>query len=114
MRQSLVETGFRGHVPLRQKVLPDFGDVKPLADTAAWGGVNLMISGLILGGGLGYLADRLLGTSWLVVIGLLSGMALALTVGWFRYGTGRESIDQAGDNAASSAHADIKTTEGQG
>lgn len=114
MRRSLVKSESREHIPLRQKVLPNFSDVQPLADTAAWGGVNLMISGLILGGGLGYLLDHLLNTSWFVLVGLVLGMALALTVGWFRYGTGRELNDEVRDHAASSNGARNTTTEGQG
>jgi F0F1-type ATP synthase assembly protein I len=36
---------------------------------------------------LGWLADRWLGTSFLLPIGLIGGMALAIYVIWLRYGT---------------------------
>ncbi|MBW8729910.1 MAG: hypothetical protein JF622_02680 [Terrabacter sp.] len=38
-------------------------------------------------GGLGALADHWLGTTWLVGVGIVGGMALSLYLIWFRYGT---------------------------
>lgn len=102
----------REHVPLRQKVLPSFGDVEPIRDTAAYGMINLMISGLIAFGLPGYLLDRWLGTSFLVVFGLAVGMALALTVGWFRYGTGRRTAPNPFTGSTQADHdASQSTTE---
>ncbi|HBO54227.1 AtpZ/AtpI family protein [Janibacter terrae] len=46
-----------------------------------------LITGPILYGAIGWLLDRWLGTSFLVVIGVLGGMALSLYVIWLRYGT---------------------------
>jgi hypothetical protein len=37
-------------------------------------------------GGLGWLADRALGTAFLVAVGVLAGTALSLYVIWIRYG----------------------------
>ncbi|MFV0458769.1 MAG: hypothetical protein ACK5MT_08405 [Actinomycetales bacterium] len=93
----------REHVPLRVKALPSFGDVQAQRDSVGYGALNLMISSLIGFGLPAYLLDRWLGSSWLVLIGLLAGMAFALTVVWFRYGTGR--------HAATDRHADVTTTQ---
>jgi F0F1-type ATP synthase assembly protein I len=45
-----------------------------------------LITGPVLFGGVGYGLDLLLGTRFLVVIGMLGGMALSLYVIWLRYG----------------------------
>lgn len=108
----------REYVPLRQKVLPSFGDVQAQPDGVGFGALNVMISALILLGVPGYLLDRWLGTNWIVAIALILGMALALTIVWFRYGTGRRAHDETpGDVAVASARAarqNPKTTEDQG
>jgi len=46
-----------------------------------------LITGPALFGGLGYLLDRVLGTAFLVVLGVLGGMAASLYLIWLRYGT---------------------------
>jgi F0F1-type ATP synthase assembly protein I len=46
-----------------------------------------LITGPALFGGLGYLLDHLLGTSFLVLVGVLGGMAASLYLVWLRYGT---------------------------
>lgn len=46
-----------------------------------------LITGPILYGAIGWLLDRWLGTSFLVAIGIVGGMALSLYVIWLRYGT---------------------------
>ena len=46
-----------------------------------------LITGPALFGGLGYLLDHLLGTAFLVVLGVIGGMAASLYVIWLRYGT---------------------------
>jgi hypothetical protein len=38
-------------------------------------------------GGVGYLLDRWLGTTWIVGVGIVGGMALSLYLIWFRYGS---------------------------
>lgn len=45
-----------------------------------------LLAGPILYGGLGWLGDRLLHTSFLTLVGLLAGMAMSLYVVWLRYG----------------------------
>lgn len=54
---------------------------------AAWRAVAYLISGPLLYGGLGWAADHWLGTTWLVGVGIVGGMALSLYLIWFRYGT---------------------------
>jgi hypothetical protein len=46
-----------------------------------------MLTGPLIYGGLGALADHWLGTTWLVGVGIVGGMALSLYLIWFRYGT---------------------------
>jgi F0F1-type ATP synthase assembly protein I len=59
----------------------------PLGEAAAWTVLAYLISGPLLYGGLGWLADRWLGTDpWLVLLGILGGMAAALYLVWIRYG----------------------------
>jgi F0F1-type ATP synthase assembly protein I len=53
----------------------------------AWTVLAYLISGPLLYGGLGWLADRWLETTpWLVVVGIVGGMALAVYIVWVRYG----------------------------
>lgn len=101
--------------PLRTKVVPS--TITPLPDSAGWAGVQTMISSVMLLGIPGYLLDRWLGTSWIVAIGLILGMALALTILWFRYGTGRREVPGA-DEAIAVPRPDVDqrsdSTEGRG
>jgi F0F1-type ATP synthase assembly protein I len=54
---------------------------------SAWRSVAYLLTGPLVYGGLGALADHWLGTSWLVGVGIVGGMALSLYLIWFRYGT---------------------------
>lgn len=45
-----------------------------------------LISGPVIYAALGWLADKWLGTSFLLPVGLLAGMAMSLYVVWLRYG----------------------------
>ncbi|MDQ2758129.1 MAG: hypothetical protein M3Y71_16510 [Actinomycetota bacterium] len=56
-------------------------------ESAMWNSVGYLLSGPLVFGGLGWGADRLLDTGFLIVLGLLGGMALSLYLVWFRYGT---------------------------
>lgn len=49
--------------------------------------IAYLITGPSVFGGLGWLLDRWLGTGFLIVVGLLGGMAMSLYVIWLRYGT---------------------------
>ena len=58
-----------------------------VGDGEAWTVLAYLISGPLLYGSLGWLADRWLGTTpWLVLVGILGGMALAVYIVWVRYG----------------------------
>ena len=61
----------------------------PLPESAAWNITATMMSGLLGFGLPAYLLGRWSGWEWLTAVGLLAGMALALTIVWFRYGTYR-------------------------
>ena len=54
---------------------------------SAWRAVAYLLTGPLVYGALGALADHWLGTSWLVGAGIVGGMALSLYLIWFRYGT---------------------------
>ena len=58
-------------------------------EAAMWSVVSYLISGPVFFGGLGWVLDRWLGTAFLVVVGLLVGMATSLYLVWFRYGTSK-------------------------
>lgn len=49
--------------------------------------IAYLLTGPALFGGLGWLLDRWLGTGFIVLVGLLGGMAMSLYVIWLRYGT---------------------------
>src|SRR3954447_8236647 len=53
----------------------------------AWRAFAHLLSGPLVYGGAGWLADRWLGTGFLLPVGLVGGMALSLYLIWFRYGT---------------------------
>ncbi len=60
----------------------------PLGEAAAWTVLAYLITGPLLYGGLGRLADHWLGTfPVLTAIGILGGMGLACYLIWVRYGT---------------------------
>jgi hypothetical protein len=52
-----------------------------------WNVVSYLITGPVMFGGVGWGLDHWLGTSWLVAVGIVGGMALSLYLVWFRYGT---------------------------
>jgi F0F1-type ATP synthase assembly protein I len=60
---------------------------EPVGEAAAWTVLAYMITGPLLYGGLGWLADRWFGTDPLfLLVGLLGGSALAVYLVWVRYG----------------------------
>jgi F0F1-type ATP synthase assembly protein I len=76
------------------------GPAAPVGEAAAWTVLAYLISGPLLYGGLGWLADRWLGTEPVfVLVGVMGGMALALYVVWVRYG----SLDRRQPPASSDA-----------
>jgi hypothetical protein len=54
---------------------------------AAWRSVAYLLSGPLVYGAAGWLLDLWLGTSFLVGVGIVGGMALSLYLIWFRYGS---------------------------
>ena len=53
----------------------------------AWRSFAYLLSGPLLYGGGGLLLDRWLGTSFLLPVGIVGGMALSVYLIWFRYGS---------------------------
>ncbi|GAC1326819.1 MAG: hypothetical protein NVSMB13_12500 [Mycobacteriales bacterium] len=53
--------------------------------SAGWAVLGTMMSGIAVWGGVGALMDHLLGTTFLVVIGLLVGFAAATYLVYVRY-----------------------------
>jgi ATP synthase protein I len=52
----------------------------------AWAATSLLISGVAVWGGLGYLCSRWFGSPLYTMVGLLLGTVTALYGIWFRYG----------------------------
>ncbi len=52
-----------------------------------WNAVAYLISGPVVFGALGWFLDRWLSTGFLVVVGIVGGMAMSLYLVWFKYGT---------------------------
>ncbi len=52
----------------------------------AWAATSLLISGVVIWGGAGYLVSEWLDNQVFVMVGLLVGTATALYGIWFRYG----------------------------
>ncbi|GAA4660902.1 AtpZ/AtpI family protein [Kineococcus glutinatus] len=66
---------------------PEDGGGEPPPESAAWRVTSNLLAGVLLGGAVGWGVDRLLGTDFVVAIGLLAGIALTLYYVWLRYGT---------------------------
>ena len=58
-----------------------------LDEARAWNALSYIITGPVLFGGIGWGLDCWLGTSWLVAVGILGGMAVSVYLVWVRYGT---------------------------
>jgi Putative F0F1-ATPase subunit Ca2+/Mg2+ transporter len=58
-----------------------------LEESRMWNVVSYLITGPAMFGLIGWGLDSWLGTTWLVAVGILGGMALSLYLVWFRYGT---------------------------
>ena len=55
-------------------------------DADAWGAFGLMVSGVAVWGGVGWLVSEWLDSRVFLMLGLLLGMGAALYLVWFRYG----------------------------
>lgn len=56
------------------------------AQDDGWGAFGLLVAGVAVWGGAGYLVSRWLDNQLFVMLGLLLGMGTALYGVWFRYG----------------------------
>lgn len=54
----------------------------------AWVVLSYLLTGVFLFGGIGWGLDHLLGTTFLIVVGLLAGASLSLYVIYVRFGRG--------------------------
>jgi ATP synthase protein I len=55
-------------------------------ENALWSIFGYLLSGLLVWGGVGWLADRFFGTSLLLLVGLIVGAGAAITIIWLRFG----------------------------
>jgi ATP synthase protein I len=55
-------------------------------ENAMWTIFGYLLSGLLFWGGVGYAADKWLGTTYLVLVGLIIGMGGAIYLVWLRFG----------------------------
>ena len=55
-------------------------------ENALWSIVGYLLSGLLIWGGIGWGLDQWLGTSFLVLVGLLLGMGSSIYLVWLRFG----------------------------
>jgi len=77
------------------------GSAGPAGDAAAWTVLAYLLTGPLLYGGLGWLADRWLNTNPVFsMIGIVGGMALALYLVWFRYGAPERRPPSASTDAS--------------
>jgi len=61
-------------------------DVGRKGEADAYGALGLVISGVLVWGGVGYLLTEWLDNRLFVLVGLLVGMGAGLYLVWFRYG----------------------------
>lgn len=61
----------------------DTPSVEPAGDP--WQAFGYITSGVLFYGFLGWAADRWLGTSWLVAVGIIIGAALGIYMTWNRF-----------------------------
>ncbi|HYN29678.1 MAG TPA: AtpZ/AtpI family protein [Dermatophilaceae bacterium] len=76
-----------GEAPDPRPATREEEDHPRLEEARMWNVVSYLLSGPILFGGIGHGLDLWWGTSWLVAVGILAGMALSMYLVWFRYGT---------------------------
>ena len=55
-------------------------------ENALWSIVGYLLSGLMIWGGIGWGLDRWLGTTYLVLVGMLLGAGSSLYLVWLRFG----------------------------
>ncbi len=62
------------------------GDFGRKGEADAYGALGLVISGVLVWGGVGYLLSEKFDNQLFVLVGLLVGMGAGLYLVWFRYG----------------------------
>ena len=55
-------------------------------ENALWSIVGYLMSGLLIWGGIGWGLDRWLGTTYLVLVGMLLGAGASIYLVWLRFG----------------------------
>jgi len=55
-------------------------------ENALWSIVGYLLSGLMIWGGIGWGIDRWLGTTYLVLVGMLLGAGSSIYLVWLRFG----------------------------
>lgn len=55
-------------------------------ENALWSIVGYLLSGLLIWGGIGWGFDRWLGTTYLVLVGMLLGAGSSIYLVWLRFG----------------------------
>ena len=71
-------------LPPAARVRREMQDDGPSAD--GWSVLSYLLTGILLWGGLGWLGDEVLGTSFLLPVGLVLGFALAIYTIYVRFG----------------------------
>ncbi|CUR55974.1 conserved hypothetical protein [metagenome] len=54
-----------------------------------WHAFGYLVSGVLMYGLIGWVLDRWLGTSWLVVVGIVTGAGLGIYMTWVRFNKAR-------------------------
>ncbi|MCW2680576.1 MAG: hypothetical protein JWM62_1977 [Frankiales bacterium] len=62
------------------------GDFRRKGEADAYGALGLVISGVLVWGGVGFLLSERFDNQLFVLVGLLLGMGAGLYLVWFRYG----------------------------
>lgn len=80
--------GVEGHEPFATwHDDPELPSATARADALGATVIAYLLTGPAVFGAIGWGLDQLLGTGFVLVIGILAGMALSLYVIWLRYGT---------------------------
>ena len=76
-----------------------------------WLAFGYLVSGVLLYGLIGWLLDRWLGTSFLVVVGILVGITLGMLMTWWRFRAPRAESPQTHDPRDRPEHDDTPHDE---
>lgn len=79
--------------------MPDHStpEVEPMGDP--WQAFGYLVSGVLLYGFLGWAADRWLGTSWLVAVGIVFGAVMGIWMTWARFGVTAHTDEPGRDSS---------------